>query len=924
MSETLDHLAEWFDQLLSLPPAEREAALAALPIGENTRAKLARMLAADDDPGDPLASAISDAASLVEGSVDAGQRIGAYRILRELGSGGMGTVFLAERAEAGFEQRVAIKLMRGFPTEEGRARLRQERRILAELDHPHIARLLDGGETPGGQPYIVMEYVPGVYITDFFAQRRLDLRARLALFDEVLDAVAHAHSHLVIHRDLKPGNVLVREDGVPKLLDFGVAKLVDLSQGTTGDTSTRVWTPGYASPEQRAGRGVTTATDVFSLGVLLRELLTGERDAALPPLPADRRAPPLLLDADMRGIIAMATSADAQRRYATVEALRDDLRRYREGKPVRAARDTNWYRARKFVARHRVGVGLTLLALLGVIAFGWRLNTERERALAAEHAALVAGEQARQDAQTARKAMDFLVGVFSEADPEQARGRALTPRELVDRGVERAQHDAALDPLMRRALQRLFGALYYNMGEAQPAVDQLTAGLAGDPPTERAAAFEWAELADMLGQAHIRLFQFDRARAIAARADEVRRQVAPDDPRTRFLRLSQAGFIDYREGLNEKAIPQLAEAVKIGDGLPGLATVDFLDALRVLAHSQQRAGHFEEAYALSSDLIRRVQAQGSDQGVAMAAALHVHAVAAHNLGKFDEALTSFDRALTLRRAMDPTGATFSSLLNDYAILLNDLSRYRESLAMLDEAERVTRAMTGVRVDDPEIVGNIASVSESAGDYDRAERMTREAMILIAKARPDDADGMRRLRSNLGRVLAFRGRYDEARALLEATRREVEPLGPESFDYAFETFRLATAERLAGRFARASALIDEAERGFKAQVPEGHPVLAHVLRSRGYIAAAQGRFEDATRELDAARAILVAAFDEDNLDVRIVDVERAAVLAARGENDQARALLTVALPTLRRALLPTEVNRARAEALARKLGGIPEA
>jgi serine/threonine-protein kinase len=252
-----DRLAELFDALVGLDEPARARALDAAGLDPVRRAELEALLDADRSQDTRLDRALSGAALRVR-ELDAplpreGATIGAWRIEHELGAGGMGTVFLVHRADAGDAQRGALKLLRGFPTEEGRKRLRQERRVLATLEHPYIARLIDGGETDDGQPYFVMEYVDGQTATAFAARQRLDAAARVALVDRIAEAVAHAHQRLVIHRDLKPSNVLVRADGTPRVLDFGVAKLVDAA-GDTGGTSTRVWTPATRAPSNKPGK----------------------------------------------------------------------------------------------------------------------------------------------------------------------------------------------------------------------------------------------------------------------------------------------------------------------------------------------------------------------------------------------------------------------------------------------------------------------------------------------------------------------------------------------------------------------------------------------------------------------------------------------------------------------------------------------
>jgi serine/threonine protein kinase/TolB-like protein/Tfp pilus assembly protein PilF len=312
-----------------------------------------------------------------------GERIGAYRLLSELGGGGMGTAYLAERADEEFEKRVAIKLIkRGMDTDAVLRRFRHERQILANLDHPNIARLLDGGTTNDGLPYFVMEYVEGEPIDVYCQRRRLTVTERLKLFALVCDAVQHAHDHRVVHRDLKPGNILVSADGAPKLLDFGISKLLTPDDpSVTGEQTllARAMTPLYASPEQIRGETVTAASDVYSLGVLLYELLTGQRPYQLDghtlreieEIICSSTPDKPRLSSDLDTIVLMALRKEPERRYASVAALAGDIRRYLDGQPVQARSDELGYRVAKFATRHRRRlIEAALLALLAVVALG--------------------------------------------------------------------------------------------------------------------------------------------------------------------------------------------------------------------------------------------------------------------------------------------------------------------------------------------------------------------------------------------------------------------------------------------------------------------------------------------------------------------------------------------------------------------------
>lgn len=394
---------ELFLAALDLPPAERAAFFdRECPSDLELRQEAESLLAADASNGQSIATIVEDTASSLL-DPDAGKRFGPYQVVREVGRGGMGAVYLALRADQEFERRVAIKVVkRGVDTDAVLGRFRHERQILAGLDHPYIARLIDGGTSADGRPYFVMEYVEGKPIQEFCQERRLAIRERCELFRRVCEPVAYAHRNLVIHRDLKPANILVAGDGSPKLLDFGIARLLSLDPGenTLGPeaTSSSALTPAYASPEQRRGEAVTTATDVYSLGAVLFEILTGQ----MPPRNTDAsversigKPSEVVEDPDLRGalagdldnIVLKATHPEPERRYQSVDHLSEDLQRYLTGRPVLAREDRLSYRAGKFILRHRIAVlGAVVLAMsltAGVIAVLWearQAQLQRQRA----------------------------------------------------------------------------------------------------------------------------------------------------------------------------------------------------------------------------------------------------------------------------------------------------------------------------------------------------------------------------------------------------------------------------------------------------------------------------------------------------------------------------------------------------------------
>jgi len=399
-----------------------------------------------------------------------GRVIGRWRVLRELGRGGMGEVLLAERADGEFAQAAALKrLKRGMDSDELLRRFAQERRILATLVHPHIARLLDGGIDSDGRPFFAMEYVEGEPITLFAQQRGLGVRERLELMQRVCEAVAYAQSRLVVHRDLKPSNILVDTSGAPRLLDFGIAKLLADSgeQALTG-SGLRVLSPAYAAPEQILGETISTATDVYALGLLLFELLTGQlphRRSAVAlegmadSLSSDTAERPSLVlkreDAeiaqrayraravererfaramvgDLDRIVLTALRREPERRYASAAALAEELRLFLDGRPIAARADTSGYRLRKFVRRHQVAALATMLVLLSLLgglgAALWQADIARGHAADA----LREAQRAEQQAQRADRVKNFVVSLFEASNPERARqGSQITAQELV-------------------------------------------------------------------------------------------------------------------------------------------------------------------------------------------------------------------------------------------------------------------------------------------------------------------------------------------------------------------------------------------------------------------------------------------------------------------------------------------------------------
>jgi serine/threonine protein kinase len=452
-----------FLSVADLPPEDRARRLDAACLDDRElRAEVESLLQSDGEDACIISSTIAGEAAMLFGSgTVSGDRLGSYRVVKAIGRGGMGDVFLAVRDDDQFQKQVAIKVVRrGMDTADVLRRFQHERQILANLDHPYIARLLDAGTTFDGLPFFVMEYVEGQPLQVFCSEHKHDTRARCLLFLRILEAVAHAHRNLVVHRDLKPANIFVTDDGSPKLLDFGVAKLLapDSGPGVTAAWPVRLFTPEYASPEQVHGLPVSTAADIYSLGAVLYELLTGQRAqpiATLTPSEVERAicrtevARPSLvnpdLDSDLDNIVLMAMRKEPERRYLSVDRLADDIRRYLGGRPVMARQDSFWYRARKFVRRNGkqvAGAALIFASLVAALAISLSQASEAKSARR-----IAERERSRAEA-------GFKQAELARADESQQRLIASQQRDQAV--VERARAEQRLAQLLALAGKTLF------------------------------------------------------------------------------------------------------------------------------------------------------------------------------------------------------------------------------------------------------------------------------------------------------------------------------------------------------------------------------------------------------------------------------------------------------------------------------------
>jgi serine/threonine protein kinase len=830
--EQFEQLREMFRVAIEHPPQQREAYLDQACFNDPLlRVEIESLLDSHDHAEDFIETPafVGSVKAITESSGEQveGQRIGQYQVIREIGRGGMGTVYLAARADEQYQKLTAIKVVRrGMDTEDILRRFRIERQILANLDHPNIARLLDGGTTDDGLPYLVMEYVEGTPVTDYCDQKRLPTSERLRLFRKICDAVQHAHQNLVVHRDLKPANILITKEGAPKLLDFGIAKVLNPEHSTISMDQTvtelRVLTPDYASPEQVRGEKLTTTSDVYSLGVVLYELLTGHRPYRSTNTPPQELArvvceqepmrpstaianieivmhrgtephtitpesvsgardtqPDKLrrrLSGDLDNIILMALRKEPARRYGTVNQFSQDISRHLDRLPVLARKDTFKYRATKLVHRNRLGVaaaGIILLSLLGgMVATAWQARVAQREKLRAESVS------------------NFLEKMLAYSNPSfRVTGKnsgETTMKDVLDEAARRLDGEEFSSQLEVKArLEKIIGESYGGQGR-QDLWEQhlkkyidIQRSLHGenDPQTITATAL----LAAILGHKN------------AAEAENIYRQVLPQ------MRA------EHQKG-------------NIGAG-------DLADALKNFAYLRRAQGDskgaeslFRETLALSSEL-------PLDERLQLGITRSTLASTLADQGKFDEALETAREAVSEYRQIGRTDTPdFGFSLTILGGFLTDKGNYAEADACLKEAETIFRQqMSPSALWLGDNLRNQANSFYQQGKYADSQSKVTETEKIYLESYGPSYDNYPTVLIIKGLILNKTGRSQEGEALLrEAVRLRVESLPEDHFWVALAKGALGECLSTQKRFVEAESLLIESYNVLKASQGERNP------------------------------------------------------------------------------------------------------
>ncbi len=824
--ERWQEIQEVFARAVARPPPERSEYLdGACGADTDLRQEVDSLLLASDETDDFLEQPVADLRVAHSGgpdpSLEPGDRIGPWRVVEPIGKGGMGRVVLAERADGEFDQQVAIKILEwGSDSEELVTRFRFERRILAQLAHPNIAKLFDGGTTRGGLPFFVMEHVRGEPIDVYCRRRELGLEERLQLFRKVCAAVSFAHRNLVVHRDLKPGNILVDAEGEPKLLDFGIAKLVQGGKEATDATALGrgPMTPAYASPEQILGAPITTSSDVYSLGILLYELLTGNNPFREVPSPTGRRQhrrhlqleedPPEKpstafrrrasgrravdadpgfppgwqsgLKGDLDSIVLMALDPEPQRRYASVEQLGNDLERFLTGLPVLARPGTWSYQLGKLVRRHlweSVLGALLLVLALGAGWVNWTLKNEAE-----------------QERDRAEVVNNFLLDLFALPDPRRYAGETVTAHRLLDAASDAIRNDLEEQPDDRATLMASIGSAYLGLqlyAEAEPLLRESLARRRDDI----AAVAQRRELVVLLlnlATALRHLDGDDEASSLDHEALGLLTASRLDQPRLAAFLNNQATLRQHR-GVFDSAEALYRESLRMrtrlhGANAPELARVsgNFASFLAERGQLDEAERHFRRTLALH----RRHQGPVS---LAVATAMNNLATLLRDRGDLEGAEPLFLETLEIRRQLSGEESWAVGVgLNNLGLLRLDQGRGEQAVDLLQQGLERARAAFGP--DHPNtatLLRNLAAARLLVGDLVSAEQEAGEALRVFRATWGDEHWRVADVHSLLGEARLRTGRTAEGLALLEASRNALdEALGPGARQTQKATARLA--------------------------------------------------------------------------------------------------------------------------------------
>lgn len=777
-----------FDRAIDLPPQERESFLNAETDGEPAiRAQVERLLSEVSSAGNLISAIVRNAHE--PGQPLQSDTIGPYRLIRELGRGGMGSVWLAERADGEFTQQVAIKRVKfGLASEELIRRFRHERQILSVLNHPNICRLLDGGATDHNEPYLVMEYVDGATLSSYVSEHKPSQPQLLSLFLTICSAVQHAHSNLIIHRDLKPSNILVTATGTVKLLDFGIARLLEASPGNEQtQTALQAFTPAFASPEQKLQQPQSTASDIYSLGKILAHLI---------PTP----------DRDLASIIAKATREEPSARYLSVAQFVDDLEHYRSGEAVQARQGNFQYHAAKFLNRHRWATATAAAFLVLILAFSFWTALQNRRI-----------QQARDRAESVAQ---FLSSLFAAADPERNQGNRVSTRELLDLGALRIR-DSVSDPVTQSQLLDTIGEAYFHLGLYDRAIPMLEDVLARYQAQDAGPSTRQTRIIGWLAESETSRGHFDAGDRWALLGLSTARAIRPTDNGTiaRALRSRCAQL--HHATKDADATKACQEAAS----LSGSLSPNDRAAIQItLGTALKDSNNLPGAEAAFQSAIQLSGGSGTLSNSLHAQALSELATVYFRQGRMPDAETAFRTATAFKRKLYPEGhLDLARTLNNQANAVGSLRKYPEAIQLFTEAHQMYRRFLGPESSElASSLSNYAVILAAQGNLKLAEDTLREVIGMQERTIGPGKRPLLASQLKLAALMIESKKYAEAAPLLSATIAAYERLDTiPQIEFTYCRTLLAIAWLESRQPARALPLAASAEATFNKILKNSH-------------------------------------------------------------------------------------------------------
>jgi len=899
MTSTSTALRDLFEETLALPAEARAAFLDRRCSDAELRARLERMIAADSDDDVVLDRSV-DAVARVIGETDAtqtlppGSRIGPFELIEVLGEGGSSTVFRAARTVDGVRQVVALKLLRrGLYSRDAQRQFRRERHALAHLQHSGIARLIEGGVAESGLAYIALDLVEGTRITDYARDNRLDLRARLKLFLQVCRAVEAAHRALIVHRDLKPSNVLVTADGQVKLLDFGIAKLLDADDDT--QTHLPAFTPAYAAPEQRTGAPITTATDVYALGVLLGELITGQRlndgsgrtpsgQVAETTAPGVLPAPPAITRRQLRGdldnVVLKAIAVEPEQRYVSAGALADDIERLLDQRPVAAHPPSTWYRARKFVARHRGGVAVTALFLTSIVA--------------ALGLALWQANVARHAAQRADALRGFMISAFSEAEPGTPRSGPPSITDVVEQAIGKARSDTHMNAGVRAELVSQLGAVLRAQGRVASARETLQWNYDRAVSDFGDGARETIEAGHELAGTLILTGEFDAARALI---DRLTARIPAGDAKLQAALRFDSALLASKQHELRRALADADEGLRLTRRLDD--EDELARALAEYGNVQLEADDVRGATVTWEELLAlRVRRFGPAH--ASVASVHADLSRAYRRdGRHADAERAIRAALAIDDAVLPKEHwSRANHLNALMMVLLQQRDYRAALDAAVETLRIERAVYGdVHPETANDLNSVGMLNALLEDFPAAVAPLRESLEHSIAAYGVEHYQTAVTRANYGVVLARSGDVAAGEAEIRHAIASFEAASEPDLDEQAATWEKLARLQVDRGDAAASASLDRLD-ALLARMSAADAYWdgrAAMLRATALLR--RGDAAQAARLLDAAAAALQRSTNADAVLRVEVPLLQATAASAIGDGAAARGFASSGLAAL---------------------------